>query len=144
MSTKTPRWPDVAGLIPHRPPILMVDEIVEGDEGELTCRGSLPCSNPFLALELAAQATAVMAALERREASGEQGAEPGYLAAIRDAEFLEPEIPSDTPLLVTVRNERSFPPLRKYAIRVVLEEGRVELIRAGLSTFQAAQAASAD
>lgn len=138
---QTPPWPDVTRLIPHRPPILMVEEIVEETGDELTCRGRLPCSTPFLTLELAAQTAAVMAALDAGDASA--GKTPiGYLAAIRDAEFLVRDIPAGRPLLAKVRRKRSLPPLRNYLVEVALEEGRVALVRATLSTYQAE--ASAD
>ncbi len=133
---QTSPWPDVTRLIPHRPPILMVEAIVEETEDELTCRGRLPCSTPFLTLELAAQTAAVMAALEAGEASGAD-APIGYLAAIRDAEFLVRDIPAGRPLLAKVRRKRSLPPLRNYLVEVALEEGRVDLVRATLSTYQA-------
>lgn len=138
---QTPPWPDVTRLIPHRPPMLLVKEVVEETDDELICRGTLPCSTPFLTLELAAQTAAVMAALEAGKASGTD-APIGYLAAIRDAEFLVRDIPAGRPLLAKVRRKRSLPPLRNYLVEVALEEGRVDLVRATLSTYQAE--ASAD
>lgn len=136
MSTQAPPWPAVAQLIPHRPPMLLVEEIVDRREDELVCRGSLPCSTPFLTLELVAQTAAVMAALEDGEVPGETETATGYLAAIRDARFLVREIPSGRPLLATVRKLRSLPPLRKYSVTVTLEEGSVDLVHATLSTYQ--------
>ena len=114
----------------------MVEEIVEAGEERIVCRGVLPYSSPFLALELAAQTAAVMAALEAGEAAG-PGAAVGYLAAIHDARFLVPDIPSGRPVLATVQKAGSLPPLRRYEVSVALEEGAVELVRATLSTYRA-------
>lgn len=130
-----PHRPAVTALIPHRPPILMVEEIVEADGEKIVCRGVLPCSSPFLALELTAQTAAVMAALEGEGTSSE--AAVGYLAAIHDARFLVPDIPRGRPVLATVEKAGSCPPLRRYKVSVALEKGAVELIRATLSTYLA-------
>lgn len=130
-----PHWPAVTSLIPHRSPILMVEEIVEADGDRIVCRGVLPYSSPFLALELAAQTAAVMAALEG-EGTGSEAA-VGYLAAIHDARFLVPDVPRGRPVLATVEKVGSLPPLRRYEVSVSLEEGAVELVRATLSTYRA-------
>lgn len=133
-------WPEVTRLIPHRPPILMIEEIVEHRQKELICRGVLPAPSPFLALELAAQTTAAMAALEDGAllAEGPPKEPPvGYLAAIHDARFLVPEIPEGRKVLATVRKTRSLPPLSRYSVIVTLEEGSIDLIRATLSTYRA-------
>lgn len=141
--TRGPRWPDVTRLIPHRPPILMVEEIVGACDGEVVCRGILPsCSSvegvaasPFLALELAAQTAAVMAALEGGQSPG-HGSVGGYLAAIHDARFLVSAIPGRRPVLATVRRTRSMPPLTRYSVKVTLEDGSRDLVRATLSTYE--------
>lgn len=144
-ATRARRWPDVTRLIPHRPPILMVEEIVGGGEGELICRGALRCNapsvqgammSPILALELAAQTAAVLAALETGEAPANE-AGVGYLAAIHDARFLQPEIPMDRQLLATVRRLQKMRPLYKYAVHVALEVESIELVQAVLSIYKA-------
>lgn len=141
-------WPALDQLIPHRPPILLVERIVRFCDGELVCRGVLPAYDrtrrpatapPFLALELAAQTAAVLAALEGGDAPSRQGA-IGYLAAIRDARFLTPEIPACRRLLATVRTAGRMPPLRTYSVEVALEEGAALLVTATLSTYLAASA----
>ncbi|MEE8522926.1 MAG: hypothetical protein V3T72_03260 [Thermoanaerobaculia bacterium] len=141
-------WPGLDTLIPHRPPILLVEKIVRFGAGELVCRGVLPAYDrsrrptaapPFLALELAAQTAAVLAALEGGESPSQAGA-IGYLAAIRDARFLTPEIPAGRRLLATVRSAGRMPPLRTYSVEVALEDGAIGLVTAFLSTYLASSA----
>lgn len=144
--------PEISRLIPHRPPILMVEEVVEAGDGELVCRGTVPPSpgtgnaSPFLALEMAAQTAAVMAALEEHGAAADgrpaEGAvsgdeAPGFLAAVRDARFLQPEIPGGRPLLAAVRRTRRMPPFAMYAVRIATEDGSEDLITATLTTYRA-------
>lgn len=136
MVSRSSEWPDIEQLIPHRPPILMIEEIVERSDEGLLCRGRLPCSAPVLLLELAAQATAVMTAL----GGGDRpGGEPkiGYLVAIQQARFPVRETLDGRPLLAAVQPLRGVPPLRRYAVQVSLEEGAVELVSATLTTYQA-------
>jgi predicted hotdog family 3-hydroxylacyl-ACP dehydratase len=137
------KWPSVDRLIPQRPPLLLVERIVRFADGELVCGGVLPACDrsggtaapPFLALELAAQTAAVMAALEAGDAAGAGAI--GYLAVIRDARFLTPEIPAGRRLLAAVRVAGRMPPLATWAVRVTLEDGAVELLTATLSTYLA-------
>ena len=146
---RPPRWPDVSSQIPHRPPLLLVDRIVRFADGELVCGGVLPgydrdgraaVAPPFLALELAAQTAAVMAALEGGDVpgAGKIGAGKfGYLAAIREARFLTPVVPAGRRLLAAVRAAGRMPPLSTYSVKVTLEDGAAELVTASLSTYLA-------
>ncbi len=134
-------WPDVATLIPHRPPMLLVESIVEVIAGGIVCRGRVPADGPFaaggnassvLGIELAAQAAAVSAALDRSDGSGER---IGYLTSIRGARFEVRSLPAGRPLLATVRPRGGVAPLSMYEIEVRLEEDGSELVSATISTY---------
>lgn len=137
-------WPDVASLIPHRAPMLLVERIVDVFDGGMVCEGRVPADGPlahggrasaFLGVELAAQAAAVLEALGRAPGGGEPRI--GYLASIRDARFVVPELPAGRPLLATVRRLGGVPPLAMYAVEVALAEDGRELLTATLSTYLA-------
>ena len=67
----------------------------------LASGGRAPC---FLGLELGAQAAAVLEALDRAMATGDRAPRVGYLVRVREATFLQPDFPVETPLFVTARS----------------------------------------
>lgn len=150
------RRPDVTTLLPHRPPILLVESVVEERDDGVVCRGRVPEGGPLarggvapvvLALELAAQTAAVHAALASRR-DGAPGADPsaspmsargepaiGLLASIGDACFAVPELPAGAPLLASVTAAGSMPPLTLYRVRVVAEDDGRGLLTARLGVY---------
>lgn len=135
----------MATLIPHRPPILLVERIVEVLDGGLVCEGRIPADGPFadgerasafLGIELAAQSAAVLEALRH----GLGGGPPpiGYLTSIREGRFEVPALPAGRPLLATVQRKGGVAPLALYSAEVKLAEDARLLVTATFSTYVAA------
>jgi len=99
-------------ILPHRGPFLMVDRVVERDEGRsclalkrisfgdpLVGTGPLPSElNPFMLIEAMSQ-TAALAAARPAQAGAPR---VGFLAAVRDFRAVRPPVPGDT---LTIRAE---------------------------------------
>jgi len=129
-------------LIPHRPPMRLVETVLgEADEGA-TCRGrvSRACAlvsggtaPALVALEAAAQTAAVWEALRRSRAEGAPSARIGYLVSAHDVTIHRATIPADTDLYASVRLSGLAGPLSQYAIEVVTE-GTVAL-RGTIGTY---------
>lgn len=134
---------DLDRLIPHRPPLRLVEEIVGECGGEFICRGRIPLelaadgwTSPLLAVELGAQAAAVLGALERARAEGDAEAPPiGYLVTIRDAQIAAPAIRAGEPLTARVRQAGSVHPLTKYAVSVWGADSASPLVTATIGTY---------
>jgi predicted hotdog family 3-hydroxylacyl-ACP dehydratase len=109
----------------------------EGDTA-IECFGCIPETSPFaeggrapafVAIELAAQAAAVLQAL----AVPPRGAPRiGYLAGVREAHFMRPSVATGETLRVQVRVLRRAPPLAQLEATVSGSEGVV--CRATLTT----------
>jgi predicted hotdog family 3-hydroxylacyl-ACP dehydratase len=91
-------------------------------------RGRLPA---FAGIEAAAQAAAVLEALNRRQDS--PGPRIGYLAGIRQAHFAVPLLTAGRLLRVTARLQASALPLSIYEVAVG-DPGR-EVVTGSISTF---------
>jgi predicted hotdog family 3-hydroxylacyl-ACP dehydratase len=85
------RPPPVEELVPHRPPMLLIDEVVAWDDAGAECRVVLRDDSPFveagrvspmLAIEYMAQCVAVYAGLRGRERG--QPVRVGYLVGARE------------------------------------------------------------
>lgn len=131
----------VAELLPHTGAARLLTRIVRNDSGLIEATGLVPAAHPlvragrapcFLGLELGAQAAAAQEALGRAASSGEPAARIGQLARVREADFLRPDLPIDTPLRVTAKLEAEAAPLAIYRISVSVNG--VEFLRAILST----------
>ena len=127
-------------LIPHAPPALLVRSVVETSPQGIVCLAAIPADHPlaeggrapsFLGLEAAAQAAAVLEALERSGDGG--GPRIGYLVGIRDAVLRTPYLPTGRTFRVTARVHGSAPPLSMY--QVALEGRDGELLAGTISTY---------
>lgn len=134
-------FPPLDQLIPHRPPMRFVDEIVGDVDGDFVCHGRIPAAfavdgraSPLLALELGAQAAAVLAALDRSPGGGAE-ARRGYLVSIRPAAFELASIPAGERLTVRVRPAGKVHPLAKYAVRVTADGDRKPCLEATIGTY---------
>ncbi len=119
-----PGVPELDALLPHRPPMRLVESVVAETAEGLVCTARVPAAcalahhgfAPALAgIEAAAQTAAVWEAL-RRSRSGAAGARIGYLVALRDVALYAERIPVDVPLLAAVRLEAAAPPLTHYRV----------------------------
>lgn len=136
-----PSRSSVTDLLPHTGTARLLTDIVRNGSGFIEAIGRIPKTHPlvmagrapcFLGLELAAQAAAAIEALDRANETGDPVARIGHLARVRDAAFLRPELPVDTPLNVTAHLEGAAPPLAIYRIRVSVNG--LEFLRGILST----------
>lgn len=133
-------FPPPETLIPHAPPALLVRSVEAVSPDGISGFAVIPAGHPlaaggrvpsFLGLEAAAQAAAVLEALERREDGG--GPRIGYLVGIRDAVLRRPYLPAGRPFRVTARVHGSAPPLSMYEVTL---EGAAGVLLAGtISTY---------
>jgi predicted hotdog family 3-hydroxylacyl-ACP dehydratase len=133
---------DAGGLLPHQRTARLVTRVLRYDADSIEAIGVIPAGHPlatratapnFLALELGAQAAAVLEALLRQDGAG--GGEPrvGYLVRVREATFATGVLPVGSPLSVTATLEGAAPPLAMYKITVA--DGDETLATALLSTY---------
>jgi len=123
----------LTAYLPHRPPALLVTEILSVKEGGSVCLARVPVDSPFvlaasetfptyLALEMGAQAAAACEALQRAS-EGEPRA--GFVVRVNEARFHRAVLPVDADYRVTTSLVRAAPPLRVWRVRVELEEDTV-------------------
>jgi predicted hotdog family 3-hydroxylacyl-ACP dehydratase len=118
-----PGGPDLDDLLPHRPPMRLVERIAMETEGGVVCAVRVPERNAFnaggsapalVALEMAAQAAAVYEALRRFREAGDAGARLGYLVGARDVRFTCARVPAAETLFATIRLSGIALPLSTY------------------------------
>ena len=129
-------------LLPHSGPARLLTEIVRSGRDFVEAICQVPAAHPlasggrapcFLGLELGAQAAAVLEALDRATATGDRAPRVGYLVRVREATFLKPDFPVETPLFVTAHLERAAPPLGTFRIAVSVDG--IEFLQATLVTY---------
>lgn len=128
-------------LLPHRPPILMIQRVVAISADEIVAEGAVSgdCAlvegdavPGFIAIEMAAQAAAILETIGRTGRSGAGSAPQGYLVGVRGVR-LRKEFPPGRACRLLVRREAFAPPLAVFQIEVSDEEG--EIARGQLSAF---------
>lgn len=91
----SPGFPSVAELVPHEPPMLLVDELLEWSPDHTLVRATIRAGNPFVSegrmpatilLEHMAQAIAVANGMADR-AAGRSAGEIGLLLGTRELEL---------------------------------------------------------
>jgi 3-hydroxyacyl-[acyl-carrier-protein] dehydratase len=131
---------DLASLLPHAPPALLVRSVLTASAEEIACEAAIPPDHPlaaagrapaWLGVEAAAQAAAVLEALARQQEE-DPGPRVGYLVGIREARLASSYLPTGETFRVTARLEGSAPPLSIYAITAGDESARTT---ATISTF---------
>lgn len=134
------------GLLPHSGAARLLTDIVRSGPGFVEAIGKVGAEHPlasggrvpsFLGLELGAQAAAAMEALDRLGGAGEPARRSGYLVRVREASFIVPDLPADTPLHVTARLESAASPLAIHRISVSVEGS--ECLTAVIGTFSGAR-----
>ena len=136
---------EVGDWLPHTSTARLLTNVVRSGAGFIEATGRVPAAHPlvaggrapcFLGLELGAQAAAALEALERAAVTGDRAPRIGQLVRVREAAFLEPDLPVDTQLSVTAILDGAAPPLAIYRIRVSV--AGLEYLRAVLSTHAGA------
>jgi predicted hotdog family 3-hydroxylacyl-ACP dehydratase len=135
-------FPGLDDLLPHRPPMRLVEEIESEMDGGVSCAVRVPGRSAFdaagsapalVALEMAAQAAAASEALRRFREAGVAGPRVGYLVGARGVEFTRARVPVGETLHATVRLSGMALPLCTYAFDVA--RGREVVARGTLSTW---------
>lgn len=133
---RLPPVSSMEGLVPHRGAMLLVREVLERTEEGIVCTAAIPSGNPlcengrapaFLAMEAAAQAAAVFAALQSQGTGGSPRI--GYLVGIREAVFPVDSLPIDQPFRVEIRTAGGALALSLYDAVVA------DTIRGRISTY---------
>ena len=129
-----------AGLLPHRPPMLLVESILERGAGFVACRGRITRDTPLagesgisslLGLELGAQASALL-----DPEPADPAPRAGYLVFIRRATLHRATLPLAVPLRVEARLLGGAGGLRIVQVRIAPEEEPdVTLAEGELGTF---------
>ena len=136
--------------MPHRGRAILVEGVLALPEDGIECRGRIPEDAAlardgrvpsFVALELAAQAAAVLEALRRRgRREATTGARIGYLVSLRGVVMQRAEIPVGAPLTVSLKSSGQAGGLGHYEA-VVVCEGLV-CVRGVVGTFSPPAAAA--
>jgi predicted hotdog family 3-hydroxylacyl-ACP dehydratase len=102
---------NIEELIPHRPPMKLIDEVLEVDD-EKAITASIVSENwplyregsvsPVVMIELVAQATGIATGWKRKRETG-KGIK-GYLVGIKEASFYIDRIPAGTRLITNIEN----------------------------------------
>lgn len=140
--------PRLDTLLPHRPPMRMI-EAIEAETGDgLECSARIPVGSAFdsagtapalVALEMAAQTAALFEALRRTREGGPAGARLGYLVGARDVVLGRDRLPVGATHRAAIRLSAAALPLSSYAFEVSREG---EVVASGtLSTWITATAA---
>jgi 3-hydroxyacyl-[acyl-carrier-protein] dehydratase len=134
--------PGLDALLPHRPPMRLIDSIVRETVDGLVCTAhvSPACAlaehgvAPALAgVESAAQTAAVWEALRRWRQGNGGPARIGYLVALRDLSLFAEHVAADAPMLTAVRLEAAAPPLTHYRVETCV--GGKVLLRGTIATY---------
>ena len=119
--------PPLDALIPHRPPMRFLTELLDETQEGLICEAHVPAAcalvredgvRALVALEAAAQSAAAWEALQRRRQGGTVGPRVGYLVALRDVALFADRICADEPLICSVQQESVALPLSYYRVAV--------------------------
>lgn len=121
---------DIEGLLPHRRPMRLVDEILEADETRAVTRSVVQAHWPLIndgavdamiIVELVAQTSGISNGLERIRTHGADADTKGWLAGIKSAHFTRHRIPTHTPIVVSVENVFSFEGFREIRGRADID-----------------------
>lgn len=134
--------PPMDALVPHRPPMRLIESFLGEAENGATCLARLTqgCgfaqggAAPAIAmLEAAAQTAAAWEALRRSR--GTAGGTPriGYLVSAREVVLDRATVPVGAAMEATVRLDATAPPLAQYLVRVAVS-GRTAL-RGRIGTY---------
>lgn len=119
-------FPALTELLPHRPPMLLLDRVVAFDEESAACEVEIRESSTFfepggvpawVALEYCAQTIAAYAGLKTRASGGEP--KIGLLVAARELKLHTTLFAAGDTLLIRVRREFGEERIGRFACEVV-------------------------
>lgn len=132
--------PSVEALLPHAPPARLVRRVLMAAEEEIVCAAEISLFHPlvegsrapaFAGIEAAAQAAAILEALNRRREAPEPRI--GYLVGVREARFAAPFLEAGRLMRVVARLQGGAFPLSIYEIAV--GNPGEEIVTGAVSTF---------
>lgn len=137
----TPRLPAIEELVPHRPPMLLIDELTSADEHGATCRALVRADSPFLsagkvpawtALEYCAQCVAAYVGW----LGFDNGEAPrvGFLVAARDFSLETDHFEPGEELAIDARLTFGQARVGRFECRV--RRGESVVASASLSVYQ--------
>jgi predicted hotdog family 3-hydroxylacyl-ACP dehydratase len=110
--TLTNASPSIEQLLPHKPPMRLLDTWDSRDESSIVCHATLSSRHSVVVregvidngwcIELVAQAVAAYVGMQ----SWQNGAGPvmGFIVSCRDARFSMPSVPVDVPLRISAKH----------------------------------------
>lgn len=128
---------DLDDLLPHRPPMRLVEQVEAEIADGVVCAVSVPArcalavdgfAPAHVTLEMAAQAAGVFESCRRLRAGDRSRAGVGYLVGARQVRFARARVPATERLSASVRLSWVSPPLSTYAFEV---SHRGEMVAAG-------------
>lgn len=151
-------WPPLEELLPHRRPMLLLDEILQWDGSSARCLATIDEDHPFLRdhaapsvllLEIMAQTAGVAASLGRREqrtdhcATGSTGDAPhvGMIVRVAQMEVTTDRLLEGDRIITTARCEATAHALGIFEATAsrVAPTGDCEIARATVSVYQPSQ-----
>jgi predicted hotdog family 3-hydroxylacyl-ACP dehydratase len=137
-------YPPIVELIPHRPPMLLLDRVLSYDGVRVVCETVLEASSPFVdqgqvpavvGIEYMAQAIAAGAGLSARD-KGETAARMGFLLGCRDLTIAVDNFRVGDRLTVEARRTWGEKELGSFACQV--RRGDEVLVEGALTVYQGA------
>lgn len=140
-------FPPISELLPHRPPMLWLDEVLRLEDDEIQCGLRIRAEHvfviaglvdPVVSVEWMAQTVGALVGL--RERSQSIRPRPGYLIAIPEAEFAVAQFQVGDQLTLYARRSWGDDSMASFQGRV--ERDGVQCARAQLSVYRRKQGAS--
>jgi predicted hotdog family 3-hydroxylacyl-ACP dehydratase len=136
------RYPPIVELVPHRPPMLLLDRVLSYDGERVVCETVLEAGSPFVeqgrvpavvGIEYMAQAIAAGAGLSARD-NGETAARMGFLLGCRDLAIAVDSFQVGDRLTVEARRTWGEKELGRFACQV--RRGDEVLVEGALTVYQ--------
>jgi predicted hotdog family 3-hydroxylacyl-ACP dehydratase len=132
-----------ASFVPHRPPMLWIDDVIAHDDETIVCRVTLRDDHVFLdggqaesviIVELMAQSVAAFVGLADHKRGGVP--RPGYLVAIPEARFFVPTVTSGQTIEITCARRFGDDKIASFSCvarhqNVALAEAIINVVRPG-------------
>ncbi len=131
-------------LLPHRRPMLFIDEVLAVDTTSALTRSQVKDSwplqvkggvRPLILVELAAQTAGVCNGWDRIQTQGLDSNQMGWLVAIKKADFFINILPLEGEIIARAKNRYNFENLREIDCSLRLNEKLIG--QATLQLFQA-------
>ncbi len=128
---------NILNLLPHRPPMLMVDHVIRLNDDEAVLQSVVKESwplvehgvaNPLILIELVAQTAGIHNGWKRDKTEGSEGDKKGWIVGIKTADLPIRGIAVGTRLFTTTKNRFKFEGFREIAGTVKKDDEMVARI----------------